>query len=378
MNYRELGNTGEKVSLLGFGLMRLPVIDGDIGKIDVVKSLEMVQFAVDKGVNYLDTAYPYHKGESENFTGTLWEHIDRDKMYLASKLPSWYIKEPADLDKYFNEQLEKMKTDRIDFYLLHALNKHHWENLKKQGTLEWLAAKKKSGLIKHIGFSFHDSFNVFEDIITSYDWEFCQVQYNYLDKKFQAGERGVDLAKSRGIGVIGMEPLRGGLLAKQPPKEVAEVIKSSAYQGSQVNLSLRWVWQQEGIDMLLSGMSTLDHVKENVAIASESKLELSNEEENLVVLLDQAYNSRIKVPCTACNYCMPCPQGVAIPGVFHLYNTANIFDDHNWGIKSYPFINKNNQADKCVKCGICETKCPQQIKIMPALETAHKYLTVRP
>ena len=376
MNYRELGNTGEKVSVLGFGLMRLPVIDGDIGKIDVVKSLEMVEYAVENGVNYLDTAYPYHRGESENFTGTLWEHIDRDKMYLASKLPSWNIKEPADLDKYLTEQLEKLKTDRIDFYLLHALNGKSWENLKKQGALEWLTAKKKSGEIRHIGFSFHDKYNVFEDIITAFDWEFCQIQYNYLDRKFQAGERGLELAHRRGIGVIGMEPLRGGLLAKQPPKEVADVITSSGYQGSQVSLSLRWVWQQEGIDMLLSGMSDLDQVKENVVIASASNLELSKEEENLVVLLDQTYNSRIKVPCTACNYCMPCPQGVAIPGIFHFYNTANIFDDQDWGIKSYPFINKDNQADKCVKCGICETKCPQQIKIMSALETAHKYMTV--
>jgi len=378
MNYRELGNTGAKVSVLGFGLMRLPVIDKDVSKIDVVKSLEMVEYAVDKGVNYLDTAYPYHRGESENFAGTLWEHIDRDKMYLASKLPSWNIKESADLDKYLKEQLAKLKTDHIDFYLLHALNGRNWENLKKNGALEWLAAKKKSGEIKHAGFSFHDNFIVFEDIITSYDWEFCQIQYNYLDKKFQAGERGVELAKSRGTGVIGMEPLRGGLLAKQSPKEVADVIKSSGYQGSQVSLSLRWVWQQEGIDMLLSGMSTLEQIKENVEIASNPELKLSNEEENLVVLLDQAYKSRIKVPCTACNYCMPCPQGVAIPGIFHFYNSAHIFDDQDWGIRCYPFINKDNQADKCVKCGICETKCPQQIKIMSALETAHNYLTVRP
>ncbi|MDP8220873.1 MAG: aldo/keto reductase [Candidatus Stygibacter frigidus] len=378
MNYRELGNTGKKVSVLGFGLMRLPVVDGDTEKIDVVKSLEMVEYAVDKGVNYLDTAYPYHRGESENFTGTLWQHIPRDKIYLASKLPSWNIKESSDLDKYLNEQLEKMKTDRIDFYLLHALNSRNWENLKKQGVLEWLAEKKKSGLIKHAGFSFHDSYNVFEDIITSYDWEFCQIQYNYLDTKFQAGERGLDLAHKRGTGVISMEPLRGGLLAKQPPKEVADVIKNSGYQGSQVSLSLRWVWQQTGIGMLLSGMSDLDQVKENVAIASGKNLELSKEEENLVTLLYQAYNSRIKVPCTACNYCMPCPQGVAIPGIFHFYNSAHIFDDHQWGIKCYPFINKDNQADKCVKCGICETKCPQQIKIMSALETAHNYMTVTP
>jgi uncharacterized protein len=376
MKYREFGKTGEKISVLGFGLMRLPVIDGDISRIDEEKSLKMVQYAIENGVNYLDTGYPYHRGESENFAGKLWQHIERDKVYLADKLPSWLIKEPGDLDKYLQEQLDKLQTERIDFYLLHALNAGSWKNLKKNGALEWLSAKQKAGLIGHVGFSFHDKYEVFEDIITSYDWEFCQIQYNYLDKEIQAGEKGLNLARDRGLGVIAMEPLRGGLLAKQPPLEVQKVINSSEYNDSQVSLSLRWVWQQAGIGLLLSGMSEMAQVEENVKIASRENLALSDNEQNLVLKLEKAYNSRIKVPCTACNYCMPCPQGVAIPSVFHFYNAANIFDDQAWGRKSYPFINEKARADKCVQCGICETKCPQQIEIIAALQQAEKNLKV--
>ena len=374
MNYREFGKTGKKVSVLGFGLMRLPVIAGDISRIDEEKSLEMVQYAIENGVNYLDTAYPYHGGESENFTGKLWQHIKRDQVYIADKLPSWLIKEPGDLDKYLLEQLDKLHTERIDFYLLHALNARSWGNLKKNGALEWLAEKQKAGLIGHAGFSFHDKYEVFEDIMGSYDWEFCQIQYNYLDKGFQAGEKGLIIARNRGMGVIAMEPLRGGLLAKQPPADVQNVINSSEYTDSQVSLSLRWVWQQAGIGMLLSGMSELEQVKENVKLASSENLALSENEQNLVLQLEKAYKSRIKVPCTACNYCMPCPQGVAIPSIFHFYNTASIFDDQAWGRKSYTFINEKNQADNYVQCGICETKCPQQISIMSALQQADKFL----
>ncbi len=374
MNYRELGKTGKQVSVLGFGLMRLPVIDGDHSRIDEERSLEMVNFAIENGVNYFDTAYPYHSGRSEIFAGRILKQGYRDKVYIADKLPSWLIKETSDFDKYLTEQLEKLGTEQIDFYLLHALNSKNWENLKDKGVLEWLEAKKKSGIISHVGFSFHDNLSVFRDIIGEYNWEFCQIQYNYLDIEFQAGQAGLDLAAERGIGVVVMEPLRGGLLAKKPPAEVQSIIKVSDYSGTLAGLSLRWVWQQPEVGLLLSGMNSMEQVRENISLASGDNFILSESENELVTRLREGYHSRIKVPCTGCNYCQPCPQGVAIPGVFHFYNTANIFDDQNWGRRFYGFIKEENQADKCVECGICEEKCPQQIAIMENLKTAHKYL----
>jgi uncharacterized protein len=374
MNYRRLGNTGKQVSVLGFGLMRLPVFNHEQSRIDEEQSWEMVETAIEHGVNYFDTAYPYHGGKSEEFASKIIMSGYRDKIYIADKMPSWQIKVSLDMDKYLQEQLQRLKTEYIDFYLLHALNAKNWKNLKELGVLDWLQKKKQEGRISHIGFSFHDKFEVFEEIITAFDWEFCQIQYNYLDTEFQAGQAGLRLAAERGAGIVVMEPLRGGLLANVPPRDVERVIEEMGYPGSQVSLSLRWIWQQPEVDIILSGMSNLAQVKENVALAGSNDLRLNAKENELVEQLKASYLKRKQIACTGCEYCLPCPQNVAIPNVFEYYNTAHIFDDQAYGRRFYNFIKEENRADKCIGCGECEEKCPQNIAIIEKLKEAHAYL----
>lgn len=376
MQYRKF--CGEDVSILGFGAMRLPVIDGDTKKIDVEKTEEMLDYAIEHGVNYIDTAYPYHGGESEKVVGNyLKKRGNRKDIFLATKLPSWFIKEEADFDKYFNEQLEKLQTGYIDFYLLHSLNDASWKKLKKLNVLKWCKQKKKEGKIKFIGFSFHDQFKAFNKIVEAYDkWDFCQIMYNYMDTKYQAGTKGLNLAVKNDIAVISMEPLRGGQLSKEPPAEIKKLWDKFPVKRSFADGALQWVWHHQEIPLILSGMTTLEHVKENIESANKAQVgQLSDKDIDLFKKIRKTYLKRSPIRCTACKYCEPCPQGVEISACLGAYMMSQIFDDLERPrmIYSY-FIKEENRADKCIECGECESKCPQKIPIIKSLQETHKLL----
>ena len=370
MLYREYGNTKEQVSLLGFGCMRFPQSDG---KIDEEQSTEMLKYAIDNGVNYIDTAYPYHDKESEPFVGKfLKENNLRDKIKLATKLPIWVVKSKDDMYKYFNRQLERLQTDYIDFYLVHALDKGHWERLKALGLFEFLDEIKASGKVKHIGFSFHDSINVFKEIVDGYDWEFCQIQYNYLDEDYQAGLEGLLYARNKGLGMAIMEPLRGGKLAGNMSDDLLEIIDDSKVGKNPVELAFQFIYDKEEVDVVLSGMSNLEQVKDNIRIANElgNENSLTKDERELITNLSDMIKNKTKVVCTDCKYCMPCPMGVNIPKCFEILNNSAMFNDTCGAKSSYNnfVISNGQQASKCVQCRQCEDSCPQNIKIIDNLE----------
>lgn len=266
MLYREYGQTHEKVSILGFGCMRFPTIGN---KIDEEKSTEMIQYALSKGVNYFDTAYTYHNGESESFVGKALEHCRKD-IFIATKLPSWLIKSREDMDKILNEQLTRLRTDYVDFYLVHALNKEYFSTLKDNGLFEFLDSIKESGKVRHIGFSFHDSLDVFKEIVDSYNWEFCQIQYNYLDTEYQAGTEGLEYAANKGLGVAIMEPLRGGKLANNIPEDIQALWNTATNKRNPVEWALKYLWNDSRISVVLSGMSNFSNIKDNIRYAESS------------------------------------------------------------------------------------------------------------
>ena len=376
MQYRKL--CGEEVSILGFGTMRFPILEKNQKMIDEEKAEEMLDHAVEQGINYFDTAQPYHGGESENFVGRYLKKRNlREKIFLATKLPAWLITEEADFDKQVNEQLRKLQTDYIDFYLLHALNAKSWRNIKDLGVLKWCEKKKAEGKIKHIGFSFHDSYSVFKEIVDAYDeWEFCQLQYNYMDLEFQAGEKGFKYAVKNNIEVIIMEPLRGGQLAKDPPAEIVKLWQKFPSERSYADGALQWLWNKQDVPILLSGMTTMQHVKENIESAKRAKIGMfSDEELDLFQTIREAYLKRSPFFCTTCKYCEPCPHGVSISSVLGMYMMNVMYDDLKRSKMFYNFfLGEDNRADKCIECGECEPKCPQQIEIIKWLKESHKTL----
>ena len=365
---REMGKTGEKVSALGFGCMRLPTRDDQ--SIDVDEATRMLRFAIDNGVDYVDTAWGYHNGQSEPFVGSALQDGYRDKVNLATKLPSWLIKCREDMDYYLNEQLRRLRTDVIDFYLIHALNRRYWKNLKEHDIFEFMDSALASGRIRHIGFSFHDTLDVFKEIIDSYGWEFCQIQYNFVDTEHQAGLEGLKYAAGKGIGVAVMEPLRGGKLATNVRDDILSIWNSSGIDRTPAAWALRWVWNDPDVGVVLSGMSTMDQVRENIETAREaSPNSMSSSELAIVDRVREEYKKRIKVSCTGCSYCMPCPSGVAIPTCFDFFNDAYMFDSIEDHKKAYlRSVKKENRASLCVECGRCEELCPQNIPIIEQLK----------
>ncbi len=376
MQYRTFGKLDWKPSALGFGAMRLPILDNDSGKIDEALTIRMIRTAIDAGVNYVDTAWPYHKGESERVVGRALLDGYRDKVMLATKMPSWLIKEEADFDAYLDLQLEKLQTDHIDFYLLHAMNKTNWPNLRDLGVIEWSKKAIASGRIRYLGFSFHDELPLFKEIIDAHDWTFCQIMYNYMDTDFQAGREGLHYAAAKGIAVVVMEPLRGGSLTRPAPAAAADLWASASTKRSQADWALQWVWNQPEVSLLLSGMSEMSHVEENIVSANNSGVgTLSQQELDLIARVSDAYRSLSPIPCTDCKYCMPCPSGVAIPNIFRIFNTYKMYEDEESAKRSYNvFMKPENRADQCVACGQCEQACPQQIQIIDWLKTAHEFL----
>jgi len=373
MLYRKFGKTNEMVSILGFGCMRLPLLPGgDPSKIDEVLSTNLIRYAIDEGVNYIDTAYPYHgtgmgsSGQSEPFVGRVLKDGYREKVKIATKLPSWLIKTRADMDNILNEQLQRLQTDYIDFYLVHALNSTTWKNLKELGISEFLDQAIRDGRIKYAGFSFHDKQETFNEIVDWYDWSFCQIQYNYLDEEFQAGKKGLDYAAQKGLGLIIMEPLRGGKLATNLPTSVQDVFNHADKVRTPAEWALRWVWNHPEVSLLLSGMNSMAQVVENIKIAQNAEVNSFTEKENEVI--EQAKNvfkQRIKVNCTGCGYCMPCPAGVNIPGCFTFYNNFHMFGQEEMYLR---LLQPGQRASNCIECGECETHCPQSIAIREELK----------
>lgn len=353
MKYRSF--CGEKVSVLGFGGMRFPKTEND--KINRSEAADMLMRAYEGGVNYFDTAYFYHDGESEEFFGEALEKI-RDKIFIATKAPVYAMEKEEDFEIFFENQLKRLKTDYVDFYLLHALGKDSWENkVKKFNVIPKLKKLKQEGKVKHIGFSFHDSFDVFKKIIDYFDeWEFCQIQYNYIDIENQAGKKGLEYANSKGLDVIVMEPLLGGKLAS-PPDMVKRTLDSSK---EPVEWALDFVWNHKEISLLLSGMSTMQQVVDNLVYADGAETgKLSDSEMKMLLNTRKVYLTNAFVPCTKCLYCMPCPFGLDIPAIYDAYNST-VSKGMEKAEEMYSLI--AHKADECRKCGACEKKCPQGIK----------------
>lgn len=379
MQYRQFGKRIDfKPSALGFGTMRLPTIGGDDAVIDEAKATDMLRTAIDNGLNYVDTAWPYHGGNSETWLGRALADGYREKVKIANKLPTWAIQKASDFDEYLDKQLEKLKIDCFDFYLLHTLQEKFWPPVRDLGACDWLLKARDDGRIKHLGFSFHGQLPLLMELIDGFDqWDFCQVQYNFMNERVQAGTQGVKYAAEKGLGVIVMEPLLGGCLAN-PPQVVKDVWETAAKPVDPVAAALNWLWHKPEVSLVLSGMSTLDQVTHNLKLADASSVGMLNKEDlALIREARDAYNSLETIPCTKCRYCMPCPSGVDIPGNFECYNNAVTFGGVNFELNKnlYSFQQEERKAASCVACGECEVKCPQHIKISRWMPKVHEKLT---
>ncbi len=396
-----MGSLGWEVSALGFGAMRLPVNQVKDektqelkSKIDKDEAIKMIRYAIDNGVNYIDTAYPYHDGESEVLVGKALKDGYREKVHLTTKLPMWMVKKTEDFDLFLKQQIERLQVNP-DIYLFHGLNKQRLEKIKSLNLIEKMEQAKAKGLFKYIGFSFHDNIEVFKEIIDFYHWDCCQIQFNYLDINYQAGTEGLKYAGSKNIAVIIMEPIRGGKLAIPEEKldskpEIKMVLDNSKIKRSMPDWALQFVWNHPEVSVVLSGMSIMQHVEENLESANNSGVNTLSEDELLTISkLREAYSKNIVVPCTSCGYCIPCPNGVSIPFVLRIVN-----DLAYWGEKGKPriafFYNRmaktqediekrksegeefDGAACLCTKCRECIDKCPQQIDIPDIMEKANE------
>lgn len=374
MQYRSFPKIPDlPISSLGFGCMRLPTA-GE--RIDEEAATRLIHNAIDSGVNYFDTAWPYHAGESEPFLARALKGR-RERVQLATKNPVWMIQNESDWERYLDQQLVRLGTDHIDFYMLHGLMAAPWEKVKALHGLRALERAKADGRIRHIGFSFHGAFDDFTGIIDAFDWEFCLIQLNYVDQNYQAGLAGLRYAADRKVGVVIMEGLRGGALAKVPPA-VASIFARSPRQWSSAEWGLRWVWDLPGVVSVISGMNSQSQLDENLRLAS-NPIALDAADRALTEEAAAFFHARMAAPCTTCGYCMPCPSGVSIPEVLSIYNTSAMFDDSRGPRFVYDtfVVRAGGGADRCTQCGECETKCPQSIPIMEKLARAHEHLTAK-
>ncbi len=376
MRYRKFGKLDWEVSALGFGCMRFPIKGEDHSNIDEPEATKMLHYAINHGVNYLDTAYPYHGGNSELVVGRALKGGYREKVKLATKLPCWKVEAAEDFDKYLNEQLEKLQTDHIDFYLLHSLGEKSWHKMRDLGVLKRAEGAIADGRIGHLGFSFHDKYKVFQEIIDAYDgWTFCQIQYNYMDIENQAGTKGLKHAASLGLAVVIMEPVLGGRLVN-PPQPIQDLWNTSAKKRMPADWALQWLWNQPEVSVVLSGMSTMEQVEENVASADVSGVNTLTAEE--LALFDQVREKcrgLCPIPCTECGYCVPCPNGVDILRNFAVYNQGVMYDKADHSRTEYNnWIPEEARASACIQCRECEDKCPQSIPISEWMLVVHEVL----
>jgi len=371
MQFREMKG-GDKVSVLGYGAMRLPQLKN--GEIDEIKAEKHIRYAISKGVNYIDTAKIYHGGKCEAFLGRILSKDGlRDKVKIATKLPPWQIKEKSDMMRIFNEQLKDLQTDHIDYYLVHALNGASWKKMKEFGILKMLDKLLKEGKIKNAGFSFHGNIEHFKQIVDDYDWSFCQIQFNFLDTEYQAGMKGYLYAVKKGLSVISMEPLRGGRLAQNPPEKVKEIYAGSGYERTPAEWALRWVWNFQGITMLLSGMNQIKQINENIKISKDALPGAMTRDELIVIeKVTKVYKKLSKIGCTGCMYCLPCPANVAIPACFEYYNGYHLYNDEKFKTYYKNFLGEKAKASLCVNCGQCVEKCPQSLPIPELLKKVAK------
>ncbi len=368
MEYRKMEKLNISPSLLGFGGMRYPTKDG---KIDRIESAKMMDHALDSGITYIDTAYPYHSGESELFLGEYLKTKERNSFYLATKLPLWAIKTYEDAVRIFEEQLERLQTDYFDFYLMHAYNQERFDAMNELGVLALMEKYQKEGKIKHLGFSFHDSYEVFEKIITFKKWDFCQIQLNYMDTDEQAGMKGYELAEKLGVPLVIMEPVKGGSLATFAD-DITGLFTAFDEKRSVASWAFRWVGSLPNVKVILSGMSNMEQLEDNLATFDKFK-PLSEEEQKLISEVVEEVKARTKNGCTNCKYCMPCPFGVNIPGCFSIWNNYSMYgnkDSANW--RYYLDMKAEARADQCMDCGACEEVCPQHIPIREHLRLVTK------
>lgn len=387
MQYRSFGQLDWKVSALGFGAMRLPTVDvrppgvstHEMPNIDEPAAIEMIRAAIDGGVNYIDTARPYHQGQSEVVVGKALQNGYRSRVNLVTKLTSRWVKTPADFDLNLDVQLEQLQTDHIDVYLLHALRKSNWIELQSLGVFDWAERAIAEGRIGHLGFSFHDDLPLFKQIVDAYDWASCQIIYNYMDVDFQAGKEGLKYAADKGLAISIMEPLRGGQLARTPPQSVDKIWKEASNPGTPADWALQWLWNQPEVSVVLSGMTAMEQVTQNIASAERSGVgTLLDEELNLFDRVREAFRALSPVPCTDCKYCQPCPQGVDIPGAFSTYNQKTMYGEQGAGISAYSDYGVSaTKASQCIACGQCEAACPQQISIIEWLGTVVDFFSIK-
>ena len=390
MQYRKMGSMDWEVSALGFGCMRLPPRRLNRLRAETEESVRIIRHGIDLGINYIDTAWPYHLGDSERIVGQALQDGYRERVHLVTKLFMPLVRNTEDFDRYLNTQLERLQTDHLDIYLFHSLNAGAFEKVKRLGLIAKMEEAKRQGRIRHIGFSFHDTLPVFKEIIDYYDWDMAQIQYNYMDTGIQATTEGLAYAHSKGIAVVIMEPLKGGALAN-PPAEALEVMNSAAHKRTPVDWALQFLWNRPEVSVVLSGMGSQQMVDENCASADRSGVgSLSAEEEEVITELAEVYRRKTLVPCTACKYCMPCPAGVNIPQNFAILNNVSMEGSRvrRWMVRrGYKKLteseealdkeNPNGNASLCVSCGKCLEKCPQQINIPVELEKAHAILGKR-
>jgi predicted aldo/keto reductase-like oxidoreductase len=381
MKYRPFGSLGFEVSALGFGCMRLPLVGTDASAIDRPLARRLLRTAIDRGVNYIDTAYPYHGGNSEGLVGEALREGYRAKVRLATKLPIWMVTCPADVDRLLEEQLRRLGDEHIDLYLVHNLARTTWPLVARHQVLERLEKAQEAGKIGHLGFSYHDSFELFKEIVDSYaGWRLAQIQYNYANETVQAGTRGLEYGAAKGLAMVIMEPLLGGCLAAPPPK-VAAVFQQAAPARSPVEWALQWLWHKPQVAVVLSGMSTLEQVEQNLASADRSGSgKLTAAEIEVVRAACREYAGSVPIPCTKCRYCMPCSHKVDIPVAFDLYNGVKAFGGMQGVLNRiiYQGHLAANHGGLCVACGACMKKCPQKIDIITWLQLVHDEMMKKP
>ena len=384
MQYRKLGKSGIEVSALGFGCMRYPTMETEDKNlppfqipVNEEETERMLLYAMEHGINYFDTAYPYHGGKSEELLGRSLKPY-RDKVMIATKLPAMMVKKASDVERFIDEQLKRLDSDYVDFYLLHGLSSHSWSLMKEYNALDFMERLISDGRVLYTGFSFHDEVKVFKEIVDSYDWTLCQIQYNYFDENRQAGKEGLQYAAGKGIGVVIMEPLRGGNLTGKIPPAIQAIWDSAKTKRTPAEWGLKWVFNHAEVSTVLSGMSAMPQLVENLKIVEDAKPDsLSQDELSLIHKARKEYEGLLKVGCTGCGYCVPCPNGIDIPTNFDAYNNFFLFDDQHMSRAMYNMILPEDQrASSCEECGECEEKCPQQIEIIEELKNVHSVLNV--